>query len=421
MRSARLNILCLSQIPPSPPRFGAQRRMHGLWTALARHHDITAVSLLTPATDRSEVERAMSGYCREVVLVPVPSSRALAKRLGQLGALASSQSFERRTFDRPELRRTLRRVLSTCRFDVATVEFPFLANQRLDLAPDGAPPPLRVMDEHNIEFDLARQQATENRGLLRRLHNAANWPKVQREEVGAFRSFDGVTFCSSTDEQRARALVPSLRSAVVPNAVDIEEFRPSAELPPSDGCTVMFFGAINYFPNVDGLRYLLNEIWPRIERSHPRAKLKIVGQFPTPEIVSYQGPRIEVTGRVDDIRPHLSSAAVTVVPLRIGGGTRFKILEAMALARPVVSTSIGAEGIDARAGQDLLLADTPEHFSAAVGRVLDDRGLADDLGRRGRALVETRYSWSAAGQRLEAFLFELRERRAGAIPLRSPA
>jgi len=206
--------------------------------------------------------------------------------------------------------------------------------------------------------------------------------------------------------------VPSLRSTVVPNAVDIEEFRPDPGLPASDGQTVMFFGAINYFPNVDGLLYLLREIWPRIEQSHPRARLKIVGQHPTPQILSFQGPRIEVTGKVDDLRPHLSSAAVTVVPLRIGGGTRFKILEAMAMARPVVSTSIGAEGIDARQGQDLLLADTPESFAQAVGRVLDDPRLGAELGRRGRALVEASYSWNAVGGRLEEFFLELLERRA---------
>jgi glycosyltransferase involved in cell wall biosynthesis len=149
-----------------------------------------------------------------------------------------------------------------------------------------------------------------------------------------------------------------------------------------------------------------------------------VGQQPTPEILSFQGPRIEVTGKVDDLRPHLSSAALTVVPLRIGGGTRFKILEAMAMARPVVSTAIGAEGIEARPGQDILLADDPVAFAEAVGRVLDDPRLGNEMGRLGRALVEARYSWDAAGGRLEAFFLELLQARAGGVqspPAGSPA
>src|SRR5208283_3320077 len=186
--------------------------------------------------------------------------------------------------------------------------------------------------------------------------------KIRREEVAAFRSFDGVTFCSEADQARARHLVPSLTSAVVPNAVDVGYFRPSPAGPSPDGKTVLFFGAINYFPNVDGLLYLLREVWPLLARSHPEARLKIVGQAPTPQILAFRGPRVEVTGKVEDVRPHLAKAAVTVVPLRVGGGTRFKILEAMAMGRPVVSTSLGAEGILARPGEDILLADEPEAF-----------------------------------------------------------
>jgi polysaccharide biosynthesis protein PslH len=207
---------------------------------------------------------------------------------------------------------------------------------------------------------------------------------------------------------------------VVPNAVDVEHFKPSAALPASDGRTVMFFGAINYFPNVDGLLYLLRDVWPLLEKSHPQARLKIVGQYPTPEILAFQGPKVEVTGKVDDLRPHLSSAAVTVVPLRVGGGTRFKILEAMAMGRPVVSTSLGAEGILAQPGTDILIADDAASFAKAVGRVLDEPALAGLLGTRGRALVETHYSWGAASGRLEAFFYALlKARDARAAPPRT--
>jgi len=381
--------------------------------ALGQRHDITAVSLITPDLDAGVAERAMRRYCRDVRLVPARPWYGTGKRLLQLRALASTRSFERRLFDLPALRRTLRDLLGTRPFDVVNVEFPFLAHQRLRRAPPGAPLPLRVLDEHNIEFDLARQQAGGEHGLARRIHNAANWPKLRREEMAAFRTFDGVTFCSEADERRARALVPGLRSEVVPNAVDIDEFRRSPGHPLPDGSTVLFFGALNYFPNVDGLLHLLDDVWPLLAASHPAARLKIVGQHPPPEILARRGPRVEVTGRVDDLRPHLASAAVTIVPLRIGGGTRFKILEAMAMGRPVVSTSLGAEGIDARPGVDLLIADEPRDFAAAVGRVLDDPGLADALGARGRALVEKGYSWTAAARRLELFLERLLAARPG--------
>jgi glycosyltransferase involved in cell wall biosynthesis len=404
MADQRLRVLFLSPFPPSPPSFGAQRRIHGLMSALAKDSEVIGVSLITPDVDAGATDHAMREYCSEVVLVRAHPWKGPWKRVLQLRSLASTKSFERRASDLPELRAALAHVLRARRVDVVMVELPFLAGQRLDLAPAGAPPPLRVLDEHNIEFDLARQQASAEHGLARRVHNLANCPKIRREELRAYRTFDGVTFCSEVDEARARKLVPSVRSAVVPNAVDVDHFRPRAGDPPPDGRTVMFFGAINYFPNVDGLRYLFREVWPIVEKSHPEARLKIVGQHPTPEVLAFRGPRVEVTGRVDDLRPHLASAALTIVPLRIGGGTRFKILEAMAMARPVVSTALGAEGIHAEDGRDILLGARPAELALQIGRVLDDPGFGATLGAHGRRLVEESYSWAAAARRLELFL-----------------
>ena len=379
-------------------------------SALSRRHDVIGVSLISPDMDRAASEKAMREYCKEVVLVSSPPWQGPEKRFMQLRSLVSRRSYESRAFNLPELRRSLDEVMRRQPVDVAVVELPFLAGQSLRLAPPGSVPPLRVLDEHNIEFDLARQQASAEQGLARRVHNAANWPKVRREELGAMRTFDGVTFCSEVDQARAKELVPGLVSAVVPNAVDIDDFKPPYGDSQSDGRTVMFFGAINYFPNVEGLRYLVSEVWPILAKTHPEARLKIVGQHPTPEVLAYAGPRIEVTGRVDDVRTHLSSAAVTIVPLRIGGGTRFKILEAMAMARPVVSTSLGAEGILAVPGKDILIADDPAGLAAALGRVLDEPALGAELGKRGRALVEERYSWAAAARTMEDFLHDLRGR-----------
>ncbi len=407
MTAGRLQLLYLSQFPPSPPTYGAQRRIQGLLTALGRHHDVTAVALISPDLDAQQAERSMREYCQQVVLVPSRPWAGPTKRLLQLRALFSSKSYEHHFFNLPALPPLLQRLLTGRAFDVVNVEHPFLAHLPLARAPGGAPLPVRVLDEHNIEFDLARQQAGEEHGLARRIHNAANWPKIQREEVEAFRTFDGVTFCSEADEARGRALVPSVRAAVVPNAVDVQEFQPSASLPAPDGRTVMFFGAINYFPNVDGLLYLLREVWPLLEKRHPEARLKIVGQHPTPEILAFRGPKVEVTGKVEDVRVHLSAAAVTVVPLRVGGGTRFKILEAMAMGRPVVSTSLGAEGIAARPGKDILIADDAAGLAEALGRVLSTPALGAQLGAAGRALVEQHYSWDAAAGRLQDFFQQL--------------
>lgn len=402
-----LKLLFLSPFPPSPPTFGAQRRVEGLMAALSRRHHVAGVAVVTTDYDAGVAERAMREYCDEVVLVPTRARDGAEKRMLQLRSLFSPHSFVRSLYDLPALWKAVDRLLSADPYDVVTVELPFLARARLAKAPRGARPPRLVLDEHNLEFDLARQQARNEMGAARRVYNAINWRKIRREEAEIWSRFDGVAFCSAADQARAAGLVPSVRSVMVPNAVDVGHFKPRPGDPPSDGRTVIFFGALNYFPNEEGILYFLREVWPLLEKSHPQARLKIVGQQPTPEIAARRGPRIEVTGAVEDLRPHLAAAAVSIVPLRIGGGTRFKILESMAMEKAVVSTTLGAEGIDAAPGRHLLLGDDAASLAAAVGRVLDDPQLAVRLGKEGRALVEGSYSWDAAARTLEGFYREL--------------
>lgn len=406
--SQRLSILSVSPFPASPPTFGAQRRIQGLVASLALKHDVDAVALVPPELDAAASERAMRGYCRKVFVIPAaPTAAGFAKRWLQLRSLFSPWSFEHHHFSVPALQAVLDDLLVERRYDVVSVAFCFLGHYQLRRAPQTGQPPALFLDEHNIEYDLSRQMMGKNRGIGRSLHHALNWRKVRHEEVAAWRRFDGVTFTSAPDQMRARAVVPSLRSRVVPNAVDVEFFRPRPEDPLSDARTVLFFGTLNYFPNLEGVLYFLREIWPRLSESHPEARLKIVGAAPPPEVLAYRSPRVELTGLVDDLRPHLAQAAVAIAPLLVGGGTRLKIVEAMAMAKAVVSTSLGAEGIAATPDKQILIADTPESFAAAVGRALDNAGLRASLGQAARALVEQRYSWQVAAESLEDFFHEV--------------
>ncbi len=414
MTEKRLSILYVSPMPPSPPRFGAQARMHGLGKGLARRHEVTALTVIDDAFDLEVCARAMREYCAEVTLVPDPSGRGGAKRLGQVRSLLSTDSYQRRRFTIPGLQEALDRVLEARRFDLVFLHFPYLAHYRLRHSAPGSPPPAVVIDSHDIGYDLARQVARSNVALARRVFAELNRRKLEREEKAAYRTADGVCVCSKADQARLLADLPSVRTVVIPNAADIDYFRPRPSDPPPDGRTLLFFGLLSTVPNVDGVTYFLKEVWPRIAPGRPDVRCKIVGAQAPAALLAMAGPRVEMTGVVDDLRPHLASAAVVVVPLRLGSGTRLKIVEAWAMARPIVSTSLGAEGIEAVPGQDLLIADDPSAFAAAVGRVLDDPALARELGRSGRRLAEERYSWNAAGLVLERFVAELvAERRGG--------
>jgi polysaccharide biosynthesis protein PslH len=409
----RLNILYVSQMPASPPRFGAQARIHGLMTQLARRHDLTATMLVDDEFDAEECRQAMQAYCREVVLVPNPRGRqGLAKRLLQVRSLASVRSFDRLRVTLPALQQAMDRVLRARRFDVVNLEFPYLGHYQLRQAPPGMRPPALVVDSHEIAYDLARQFARSGGSVGRRVYAGANWRKLRREELGTYREADGVYLCSALDERRLLSEAPGVRTAVVPNAADIEYFQRRATDPPPDGRTVIYFGLLSTVPNIDAVVHFVQVIWPHIAKANPDARFKVIGGRPPPSLRALAGPRVELTGFVSDLRPHLSAAAAVVVPLRLGGGTRLKIVEAMAMGKAIVSTTLGAEGIEVVTGRDILVEDEPAAFADAVNRLLAEPDLAARIGRSARQLAVERYGWSEAARTLEGFYREVMEKAA---------
>jgi polysaccharide biosynthesis protein PslH len=410
MTPERLSILYVSQMPASPPRFGAQARMHGLMTELTRRHDLTAVMLVDEEFDIEECRRAMQVYCRDLVLIPNPHGReGLPKRVLQLRSLVSSRSFERLRVMVPAMQEALDRTLRAKRFDIVNLEFSFLGHCDLRQAPPGQKVPSLVVDSHNIDYDLARQYARAGGSFARRPYAAANWRKLRREELGTYRDADGVYLCSRADEQRLLGELPGLRTAVIPNAADVEYYQPRPTDPHPDGRTVVFFGLLSYAPNVDAVIHFVQNIWPRIAAAHPEARCSIIGARPPPPLLELAGPRIEFTGFVPDLRPHLAAAAMLVVPLRIGGGTRLKIVEGMAMGKAIVSTTLGAEGIEAVPGRDILIEDQPAAFADAVNHLLAKPDLAASIGQSARQLAVERYAWSAAARELENFYRQVLE------------
>jgi glycosyltransferase involved in cell wall biosynthesis len=373
-------------------------------TQLARRHDLTAAMLVDDEFDADECRRAMQAYCREVVMVANPYGReGLTKRLLQLRSLASTRSFERLRVTLPALQQSLNQLLRARRFDIVNLEFPYLGHYDLRQAPPGERLPPVVVDSHEIAYDLARQFAGACSNLGRRLYAGANWRKLRREELGTYRDADGVSLCSAADERRLLNQVPGLRTAVIPNAADVEYYQPRRTDPSPDGRTVVYFGLLSTIPNIDGVIHFVQDIWPRIAEAYPKARCKIIGGRPPPSLLALAGPRVELTGFVSDLRPHLAAAAAVVVPLRLGGGTRLKIVEAMAMGKAIVSTSLGTEGIDAVPGRDLLVEDQPAAFADAVHRLLAEPGLAARIGQSARQLAVDRYSWSEAARALQGF------------------
>jgi glycosyltransferase involved in cell wall biosynthesis len=261
-----------------------------------------------------------------------------------------------------------------------------------------------VLFTHNVEASIWRRHAQTARNPISRALLSTQWRRMERFERAALSRFDLVVAVSDADREAFKQLV-SLRAPihVVQTGVDTAYFTPRpVRVRPAH---LVFTGSMDWLPNEDGMLYFVKDILPRIRHAEPDATLSIVGRAPTPAVVRLaQRDGIEVTGRVDDVRPHVAEAAVYIVPLRIGGGTRLKIFEAMAMAKAVVSTSVGAEGLPVTPDRDLLIADSAEAFAASVVRLMRDVGLRTRIESAARALVVERYDWAAVAHDFETAL-----------------
>jgi glycosyltransferase involved in cell wall biosynthesis len=399
-----MKILFVTPFLPSPPRFGGQRRLDGLMRSLAANHELWVISFSATDEHTEASLEATRSYCREVVKFPdMEFTDRRDKRLLQARSLFSTHSFEHLLLIRQRgFHQRLLQLVGSGGFDIVQVEFAQMAAFRL--GHDSARRYRTVLDEHNIEFDIVKRTADADVGKVRRIYSSIDWRKLRREERGAWRRFDGVSVTSRRDAAVLQGLEAATRVSVVPNGVDVTQFRPT-----NAGCdadSLLFFGAINYYPNHDGVSFFLEQIFPRILARRPATKLWIVG--PAPDSVKrLSSHNIVVTDFVDEVEPYLDRATAVVVPLRLGGGTRLKIVEAMAKGKPIISTHIGAEGIDVVHGKHALLADAPQDFADQVERVLSEPELAASLGAAARTLAEERYSWASLVRGLEDFYEQL--------------
>ena len=402
-----MKILYVTPFAFVPPTSGATIRMFQLLSHLASRHEVTVVGWGTEA-DAAAIVRALPSV-RAVHLVP-QSRDGSSRRLGQLRAILSRSSYHEFSLVGAGIRQAIARVLAAERFDAVHASMsqmgPLLAGRSA----------LKVADAQNIEHDVFRRNYEALTGGFRKLHYWLEWKKHRREELSNWKRADLVLATSERDARMIADLAPDVRCRILPNGVDLRAFVPSAA-PPESG-TLVFTGTMDYLPNLDGIGWFLDEVFPLVLRSLPDATLFVVGKNPPPSLQRRASRNVVVTGMVDDVRPWISRAMACIVPLRSGGGTRLKVLEAFAMGKPVVSTTIGCEGIDVVEGQEALLADTPSAFADAVVRVLADARLRSGLASAGRQLASDSYGWQAIGARLLAYYDELFEerRRLGQVP-----
>jgi polysaccharide biosynthesis protein PslH len=392
-----------------PVQNGGNIRTYHVLRYLSARHELTFYSYYGGTPD-PHYERDLQQQLPGAVAV-CTGKRELsgaARGLDYLAHLSAQPPYAVSRFAHAKIQKQIQTWFRERRFDVAVCDF-------LDAAVNfpGSLSIPSVLFQHNVESEIWRRHADTAGNPAKTMMYRMEFRKMLRYERAAVCKFHHVIAVSENDRSLMTRWVDGDRVTVVPTGVDLAHYRPDPAASDANASAplITFVGAMDWEPNVDGVEYFCSEVWPTIKAEVPQARFRIVGRNPDRRVQKWASNStttndvgsIEVTGRVPSIVEHLHQSAVVIVPLRIGGGTRLKIYEAMATAKAVVSTTVGAEGLDVHHGRDIILADDPRSFAQAVIMLLRD----PELRRRyEKAAVETaaRYDWPAIGERFSEVL-----------------
>jgi glycosyltransferase involved in cell wall biosynthesis len=345
--------------------------------------------------DLAESKRVLGGFCREIHYFPLwPKLSQFHKLTAYMAAMVYPRPFSVLAHKSAAIEERLQKVVALNKPDLIHIDTIALA-PLLHICSNTA----AVMTHQNIESRLMYRRARFERSFLSRWFVTRQARLLAAYEKHQSLKVDLNVMVSTQDARALEEMVPGARTLVVENGVDTQYFRPR---PGEEGPAVIYTGGMNMFANRDAVIWFLREIWPLLKKRKPGLRFFAVGQSPSKEIreLAAADDSIELPGFVDDIRPWVARAAVYIVPLRVGGGTRLKIVDAMAQGKAIVSTSLGCEGIRVTDGNNILIADEPDAFACKVAMLLDDSALRQMLGQAARRLAEQKYSWPHLGEKL---------------------
>jgi glycosyltransferase involved in cell wall biosynthesis len=392
-----------------PVENGGNIRTYHVLRHLSAKHELTFYSYYGGSPDAAyecELRQQLPGAV--AVCTGKRDLTGVARGLDYLAHLNSEPPYAVSRFACFKVQDQLRSWFREQRFDVAVCDF-------LDAAVNfpGRLTIPSVLFQHNVESEIWRRHASTAGNPLKKMMYQMEFRKMLRYEQVEVRKFHHVIAVSENDRALMAEWADADRITTVPTGVDLEQFRPSSSAV-EPGALVTFVGAMDWEPNVDGVEYFCSEVWPAIQTEVPEARFRIVGRNPDRRVRKWASDSVEVTGQVPSVIEHLQQSAVVIVPLRIGGGTRLKIYEAMATAKAVVSTTVGAEGLEVHHGRDIILADDPKSFAQAVIMVLRDRELRRRY-EKAAAAAAGEHDWPAIGERFSEVLQSVAEKKSFAV------
>ena len=369
---------------------GGRIRTYNMLKELKREHRITYLTL-DDGTAAEDARQLADEYCHELICVPHETrakfSAAFYAELA--GNMLSPLPYFMGKYESAAMRAAIAQRLANHDIDVLVCDF----LQPSVNVPE-SPAVSSVLFQHNVEAMIWKRHYEIQRNPLAKAYLFGQWRKTVKYERNACKRFDMVIAVSEADCDTMREEYGVAHLGSVPTGVDTDYFNPKED-PGRDPNSLVFTGSMDWLPNEDAIQFFIKEVMPIIQAEFPNLTLTVVGRNPYQSLVELakRDSSVIVTGRVEDVRPYIDRAAAYIVPIRIGGGTRLKIYEAMAMAKPVISTTVGAEGLPVKHGRDLLIGNTPTEFAAAVKEVLTNRDIANSLAHNARRLVQDQFGW----------------------------
>ncbi len=396
-----MKILFLSQIVPYPPHGGVLQRGYNIVREIAKYNDVYLLAFVHPDILNSEElvnesRNVLTKHCKVVEYFSLwPKQSLYHKYLAIISGLFSSLPFSVVAHKSEHLKNKILNIMATENIDLVHFDTIALAQYR-----DCIGATISTLTHHNVESELMHRRALVEKNTLARHYLNREVKKLQKYEASESKKFNINLMMSSVDESKLKELSPGVNTAIIPNGVDVDYYKP---IRGQEGNAIIYTGGMNMFANCDAVLYLVKEVWPILKKAVPDIVFYIVGQDPPLEIINLakSDSGLKVLGFVDDVRPFVAKAGVYVVPLRVGGGTRLKVLDALSQGKAIVSTSIGCEGIQIKSGKNIVIEDEPDKFANEIIALLCDNNKRSALGENARALAKSNYAWSSIGEKLQ--------------------
>ncbi len=399
MEYYKKKILLIARNSPYPTTDGEKLRVYNIIRHLSKYYDIT---LIYRAMYRNELEheKHLLNYCSRIEGVFIPPPVSHFKRLIRLfNTLKHGYPFICSPYYFPAMADRIEKVTENVVYDAVQIEHSLLFPYLDSLTKKNAG--IKLVTLHNIDFIRFQRILNQMPFSIRKIFYYLFLKNLKTVELNGLKNFDFVLTMSEEDIKQLNSHGFDKKMVSIPNGVDVDAIRPIFVSPVPE--TILFVGSLDYIANKDGVLWFLNKVWPILISHMPKAKLLLVGRNPCNKLKSYQSVAVTVTGTVESVEPYYKQASVCIVPLRSGGGTRLKILEALAYGVPVVSTTLGCEGIKVENLKTILIADTPNSFAKAILKLCNNMELSTSISKKGRSLVEEQYSWRKITKKYKTF------------------